>query len=55
MNVILEGEVKEIAALVLAIQERQDGKPATLKLRLDGKEIVKSSLEAIRDKHEEEW
>lgn len=46
MKVIMEGDAKEIAALVLAIQERQS---AELELTLDGEKLSQALFGASHD------
>lgn len=44
MEITIKGEPKEIAALVLAVQERQERRPITVKPTLNGKELGESFL-----------
>lgn len=50
MEVIIRGEAKEIAALVLAVQERQFQE---LQIKVDGNAISKVVHGAIRDMPED--
>ena len=51
MEIIIRGEPKEIAALVLELQERRTmpNLPDSMELCFDQNEIIESALAAIRD------
>ena len=50
MKLIISGTPEEIAALVVAIQERQ---ASTLEIQVDGQALSKACQSATRDHHEE--
>ena len=51
LKITIEADAKEIAALVLALQERREF-PKELKLELGGKQIIEPALATIRDMRE---
>lgn len=51
VEITIKGEAKEIAALVLAVQERHS-EPTQVKIELDHKRVAQSVFEATRDTNE---
>lgn len=48
MKITIEADAKEIAALVLELQERRE-LPAEFQLEFNGKQVIESALATIRD------
>lgn len=51
LKITIEADAKEIAALVLALQERREF-PTEIQCEFDGKQIIESALATIRDMRE---